>query len=478
MAGAMTAATWIWCFEARNLPRSTLFPEQRTIAHILGTLDDKIELNRRMNETLEAMARALFKSWFVDFEPVRAKMEGRDTGLPQDIADLFPDRLVDSELGKIPEGWEAGALGDIAFSPRRSVKPASLDGETPYIGLEHMPRHSIALTEWENVGKVTSNKSIFEKGEVLFGKLRPYFHKVGTAPVDGVCSTDVVVIASKATEWSAFALACVSSVKFVSYTNQASTGTKMPRTSWKIMGDYRMCLPTAPVARAFQNVAHPVLEHIIANIHESRTLASLRDTLLPKLVIGEVRVEMNDANVNEPNQPITVENTDIVEIDGQSMDVPVNVMFRLLPFPTVVIEADELPNLVLKKERFEIALANGARFEAMVRSFNPGTLRGSLIPARQPVNVIDKGVPLRLLHFSILNFPEFYGNQTKWRIDEGGSTAIPHTKIEASDWCVEVTGVQNISDVVKTLKTRRRIRCHIQRRHCPLRQGRFHSRGS
>ena len=268
-------------------------PEQRAIAYILGTLDEKIELNRRMNETLEQMARALFKSWFVDFEPVRAKMAGRNTGLPKHLANLFPDRLVDSELGEIPEGWEAGALGDIAFSPRRSVKPASLDGETPYIGLEHMPRHSIALTEWENVEKVTSNKSIFEKGEVLFGKLRPYFHKVGTAPVDGVCSTDVVVIVSKATEWSAFALACVSSVKFVSYTNQASTGTKMPRTSWKIMGDYRMCLPTAPVARAFQNVAHPVLEHIIANIHESRTLASLRDTLLPKLVSGEVRVTLH-----------------------------------------------------------------------------------------------------------------------------------------------------------------------------------------
>ena len=79
--------------------------EQRAVAHILGTLDDKIELNRRMNETLEAMARALFKSWFVDFDPVRAKMEGRNTGLPQHLADLFPDRLVESELGEMPEGW-------------------------------------------------------------------------------------------------------------------------------------------------------------------------------------------------------------------------------------------------------------------------------------------------------------------------------------------------------------------------------------
>ena len=83
-------------------------PEQRAIAHILGTLDDKIELNRRMNETLEAMARALFKSWFVDFDPVRAKAEGRDPGLPRHIADLFPDSFEDSELGEIPKGWEVG----------------------------------------------------------------------------------------------------------------------------------------------------------------------------------------------------------------------------------------------------------------------------------------------------------------------------------------------------------------------------------
>ena len=89
-------------------------PEQRVIAHILGTLDDKIELNRRMNENLEEMARALFKSWFVDFDPVRAKIEGRDTGLPPDVADLFPDRLLDSELEEIPEGWEVKTVGTIA----------------------------------------------------------------------------------------------------------------------------------------------------------------------------------------------------------------------------------------------------------------------------------------------------------------------------------------------------------------------------
>ncbi|MFQ5793124.1 MAG: restriction endonuclease subunit S, partial [Acidobacteriota bacterium] len=98
-------------------------PTQRAIAHILGTLDDKIELNRRMNETLEAMARAIFKSWFVDFDPVCAKAEGRDPSLPKPIADLFPNRLMDSELGEIPEGWAVESLGDIVTTVKgRSYK--------------------------------------------------------------------------------------------------------------------------------------------------------------------------------------------------------------------------------------------------------------------------------------------------------------------------------------------------------------------
>ena len=152
--------------------------------------------------------------------------------------------------------------------------------------------------------------------------------------------------------------------------------------------------------------------------------------------------------MHEPNQPITVESTDIVEMDGQSMDVTVNIMFRLLPFPAVVIEADELPNLVLKKERFEIALANGARLEAMVRSFNLGTRRGSLIPARQPVNVIDKGAPLRLLHFSILNFPEFFGQHDQW----SGDRRLGVAKLQAGPWITKITAAPNLDKPQKTLK--------------------------
>ncbi len=264
--------------------------EQRAIAHILGTLDDKIELNRRMNAILEEMARALFKSWFVDFAPVRAKIEGRDTGLPREVADLFPDGFEESEVGEVPRRWRVGTLGDVADHPRRTVQPGRIDASTPYIALEHMPRHCIALSDWGDADGLESNKFEFKRGEILFGKLRPYFHKVGVAPVDGVCSTDIVVVIPRANEWFGFVLGHVSSDAFVEHTNAGSTGTKMPRTSWEEMARYSVVLPPSAVADAFTKQIQPAIERILASIHESRTLAALRDTLLPKLISGEVRV--------------------------------------------------------------------------------------------------------------------------------------------------------------------------------------------
>jgi type I restriction enzyme, S subunit len=266
-------------------------PEQRAIARILGTLDDKIELNRRMDTTLEAMARALFKSRFVDFDPVRDKAEGRDPGLPKAVADLFPARLVDSELGEIPDGWNVGVLGDVAENPRRGIQPEKIDTATPYIALEHMPRRCIALSDWGHANGLESNKFKFNRGEILFGKLRPYFHKVGVAPLDGVCSTDIVVIAPKASAWFGFVLGHVSSNTFVEYTNAGSSGTKMPRTSWHEMARFDTILPHPSVAAAFTNQLRPAVDRIVESIHESHSLAALRDTLLPKLISGEQRVK-------------------------------------------------------------------------------------------------------------------------------------------------------------------------------------------
>ena len=263
---------------------------QLRIGALLDALDDKIELNRRMNETLEAMARALFKSWFVDFEPVRAKMSGRATELPPSISDLFPSKMVQAEALDVPVGWCTGTLAEVAMARRHNVTPADCGDQTPYIGLEHMPRRSIALESWGSVGSVKSAKSRFQKGDILFGKLRPYFHKVGIAPVDGVCSTDVVVIVPKSPEWSAFVSATVSSDRFVTYTDQSSTGTKMPRTSWQTMGQYAICLPPSDLATAYQEAVQPLLDKIVVGIHSNLSLASLRDALLPRLLSGELHV--------------------------------------------------------------------------------------------------------------------------------------------------------------------------------------------
>ncbi|HZL34882.1 MAG TPA: restriction endonuclease subunit S [Tepidisphaeraceae bacterium] len=267
-------------------------PEQRAIAGVLGSLDDKIDQNRRTAGALERLARAIFRAWFVDFEPVKAKAAGATAfpSMPSDVFAGLPSRFVDSEIGAIPEGWKAGKLGDIASERRDGVQPADIDPATPYIGLEHMPRTSVALHEWEHAGKVTSGKARFSKNDVLFGKLRPYFHKVGVAPIDGVCSTDIVVMQPKHADWFGLLLGHVSSDDFVAYTNAASTGTKMPRTNWGDMSRYPIGLPPIDITRRYSGLAESFVEAIIHGIFESRKLAELRDYLLPRLLSGTVRL--------------------------------------------------------------------------------------------------------------------------------------------------------------------------------------------
>lgn len=262
--------------------------EQRAIVGVLGALDDKIVLNQQTNSTLESILRAVFKSWFVDFDPVREKAGGRDPNkMSAEIASLFPNRLKD----RIPVGWRMGTLGEVAENLRRQVKPVDIAGDTPYVGLEHMPRKHIALTEWGSAGEVASNKFGFRVGDVLFGKLRPYFHKVGVAAVDGVCSTDVLVVTGRQPEWFSFVLGHLSSDDLIAYTDAGSTGTKMPRTSWSELSSYEVVLPSVEVAKQFDAIARLMVERIRNNIHESHTLAALRDALLPKVLSGDMRVQ-------------------------------------------------------------------------------------------------------------------------------------------------------------------------------------------
>ena len=271
--------------------------DQEFIGDAFLELEFKIELNRKTNETLEAMAQAIFRDWFVDFGPVRRKMEGASDPstivgnlLPEgaaNIANLFPDSLGDNGL---PEGWEPGKLADIAKQTGETTTPDKVSSDTPYIGLEHMPRGSIALADWETAAKVSSNKARFKKGDVLFGKLRPYFHKVGLAPLDGICSTDIVVLRGKKPAFDAIVASLCSSADFVAYTDQTSTGTKMPRTSWKIMKEFEIALPPEKLASTYSSIVSPMHDLIAHYINTSRILAESRDYLLPKLMSGQVNV--------------------------------------------------------------------------------------------------------------------------------------------------------------------------------------------
>jgi type I restriction enzyme S subunit len=264
---------------------------QHRIAEMLGTLDERIELTRQLNRTLEALASKLFQAWFVEFYPVTAKSEGRrPLGLREEVAALFPSELTATEDGLLPLGWRWGTLKDVARQVLERARPGDLEASTPYIGLEHMPQRSIALAHWGVAAQVQSQKSRFRKGQLLFGKLRPYFHKVGLAPVDGVCSTDIVVVESIRPALLSFVLGHLSSAEFVTFADAGSNGTRMPRTSWERMSRYPIALPDERCVEAFDRLTQPLFDKLLANIHASRALAALRDRLLPQLISGEFEV--------------------------------------------------------------------------------------------------------------------------------------------------------------------------------------------
>jgi len=277
--------------------------EQRAIAHILGTLDDKIELNRRMSETLEAMARALFKSWFVDFDPVRAKMEGRDPGLPKHIADLFPDHLVDSELGEIPEGWRVKSLPEIIeVNPTRTLRKGDV---APYLDMANMPTrgHTPDLV----IDRMFGSGMRFMNGDTLVARITPCLENGKTAYVDflksgqiGWGSTEYIVLRPKEPLPAEFAYCLARSESFRDFAIQSMTGSSGRQRVPAVSLDH-LFLPAAPepIARAFGLAVAPLFARASKAATESRTLAALRDMLLPKLISGELRVEGTERFLEE-----------------------------------------------------------------------------------------------------------------------------------------------------------------------------------
>lgn len=278
-------------------------PEQHAIARILGSLDDKIELNRKTNATLEAMAQALFKSWFVDFDPVREKMEGREpAGMDAKTAALFPDALEVVNGREVPEGWDIAPMSKIIeVNPRISLRKGDL---APYLDMKNMPTQGHRAIEW--VERPFGSGIKFANGDTLLARITPCLENGKTAYVDflkagqvGWGSTEYIVFRPKPPLPKEYGYYLARSENLRDYAIQNMTGTSgRQRVAASCFDSYLIVVPSPEVARPFEKIVKPLMTLIKRKDEESRTLAALRDTLLPKLISGEIRVPVNAVHQN------------------------------------------------------------------------------------------------------------------------------------------------------------------------------------
>jgi type I restriction enzyme S subunit len=279
--------------------------EQRAIAHILGTLDDKIELNRRMSETLEAMARALFKSWFVDFDPVRAKSEGRDPGLPKPLADLFPDSFEDSELGVIPKGWDVRALSDFVDVARGlSYKGSGLsEGGVPMHNLNSIYegggyKHE-GLKRYDGDYK---SQHVTRAGDLIVANTEQGHDRllIGYAAIvpsrfasDTLFSHHIYRVrpSTDSTLTAEYLCHLLNTTVMHDIVSGYANGTTVNMLPIEGLQSPLIVVPPARAISAFSGIAAAERMRHGEAIEESRTLSALRDALLPKLISGELRVK-------------------------------------------------------------------------------------------------------------------------------------------------------------------------------------------
>jgi type I restriction enzyme S subunit len=248
-------------------------PKQKAIAHILGTLDDKIELNRKTNETLEAMAKALFQSWFVDFDPVRAKAEGRPTGLPDVISDLFPDSFEESELGEIPRGWEICGLERFLVLQRGYDLPATqrINGKYPVIAASGPSGcHNEAMSTAPGV--VTGRSGVLGK---VFYVQSDFF------PLNTTLWAKEFRLATPI-----YAYFLLGSIDFSSF----NAGSAVPTLNRNHLGGLRFAAPPSEIIRFYSETAVSLMTGVEQISNQVACLVETRDTLLPKLISGELRI--------------------------------------------------------------------------------------------------------------------------------------------------------------------------------------------
>ena len=242
---------------------------QRVI-DILSAYDELIENNQKQIKLLEEAAQRLYKEWFVDLR--------------------FPGHETTPIVDGVPEGWKKDSLGGICTLKKDTVSAGKIPVGTPYIGLEHMPRVDFCLSSWGNAEEVTSNKFQYTEDDIIFGKIRPYFHKVGFALNSGVVSTDSFVLKANDGLWGLL-LMTVFDKLFVDYTYQTcKEGAKMPRADWGQMEKYPVLIPPKSVRQDFEEFIWNNTRRVKVLALQNHALAEARDRLLPKLMSGEIKV--------------------------------------------------------------------------------------------------------------------------------------------------------------------------------------------
>ena len=280
--------------------------EQHTIANMLGTLDDRIELNRRMSETLQATARALFRSWFVDFEPIRAKAEGRPTGLPDHLVSIFPVGFVTSDIGQIPTGWEASSLGRIAETSGGVIQTGPfgsqlhaadyVDDGVPVVMPQDLSARRVSIVKIAKIRPHDAerlSRHRMQHGDIVYSRRGDVGRHalIGKREAGWLCGTGCLLVRLGAAFPSPLYVSlALDQPDTRAWIVQHAIGATMPNLNTGILSRVPMLRPTDQVLDAFNALVGPIEERIVANDKQNESLAALRDALLPRLISGQLRV--------------------------------------------------------------------------------------------------------------------------------------------------------------------------------------------
>ena len=271
--GAATKFLTLKILQSIDVPTMDIVSQEK-IAAVLSAHDDLIENNKRRISLLEEMVEEIYREWFVRFR--------------------FPGHERAKVVKGVPSGWEVQTLGSFSDEIRRGVKKKNLPDDERYVGLEHIPRHSIALRSWTTADTVESDKLLFKERDILFGKIRPYLHKVAIAHFSGACSSDTIVLRPKKKCYEGYLLFTVFSDTFVELATVASKGTKMPRADWGFLKKLQLIVPHEELLGRYQAQFDIVFTQIANLLHSNLLLTTSRDLLLPRLISGKLPVEHLD----------------------------------------------------------------------------------------------------------------------------------------------------------------------------------------